>query len=108
LKSKEPVGRKLDFLIQEMHREINTIGAKGADAEISKYVVESKALLENLREQVQNIEKNSFQNLLRVPMASLGHPKILTYFHIRSGFGDPAPPRPWAAHNGFEMNFSAL
>ncbi|OGQ04745.1 MAG: YicC family protein [Deltaproteobacteria bacterium RIFCSPLOWO2_12_FULL_44_12] len=56
LKQKEPVGRKLDFLIQEMHRETNTIGAKAADAEISGSVVDCKALLENLREQVQNVE----------------------------------------------------
>lgn len=55
IKSKEPMGRKLDFLIQEMHREMNTIGAKACDAEISKNIVESKSLLENLREQVQNI-----------------------------------------------------
>lgn len=55
LKSREPVGRKLDFLIQEMHREMNTVGAKAADAQISNCVVEGKSLLENLREQVQNI-----------------------------------------------------
>lgn len=55
LAARDPVGRKLDFLIQEMHREVNTIGAKAADAEISSAVVEVKALLENLREQVQNI-----------------------------------------------------
>lgn len=55
LESKEPIGRKLDFLIQEMHREINTIGAKACDASISRDIVESKSLLENLREQVQNI-----------------------------------------------------
>ncbi len=55
LKLKEPVGRKLDFLVQEMHREMNTIGAKAANAEISQTIVESKSLLENLREQVQNI-----------------------------------------------------
>lgn len=55
LSARDPVGRKLDFLIQEMHREVNTIGAKAADAEISSAVVEVKALLENLREQVQNI-----------------------------------------------------
>lgn len=55
LASRAPVGRKLDFLIQEMHREINTIGAKAADAQISRDIVESKSLLENLREQVQNI-----------------------------------------------------
>lgn len=55
LTSREPVGRKLDFLIQEMHREVNTIGAKAADAAISASIVEVKALLENLREQVQNV-----------------------------------------------------
>jgi len=54
--AKEPVGRKLDFLIQEMHREINTIGAKANDADISSCVVDGKSLIENLREQVQNIE----------------------------------------------------
>ena len=56
LKLKEPVGRRLDFLIQEMHREVNTIGAKACNAAISSHVVECKALMENLREQVQNIE----------------------------------------------------
>jgi len=56
LDSDQPVGRKLDFLIQEMNREINTIGAKANDLQISKYVVEVKAELEKLREQVQNIE----------------------------------------------------
>ena len=56
IKLKEPVGRKLDFLLQEMNREINTIGAKAADAAISKLVVECKAELERLKEQVQNVE----------------------------------------------------
>lgn len=56
LKLKEPVGRKLDFLIQEMNREINTIGSKANDSEISSAVVEMKAQLEKVREQVQNIE----------------------------------------------------
>ncbi|MEE9182803.1 MAG: YicC/YloC family endoribonuclease [candidate division NC10 bacterium] len=51
-----PHGRRLEFLLQEMHREINTIGAKAADALISPVVVEIKADLERLREQVQNIE----------------------------------------------------
>lgn len=55
LGKKEPIGRKLDFLIQEMHREMNTIGAKASNAKVSQYIVESKSLLENLREQVQNI-----------------------------------------------------
>ncbi len=53
---KEPVGRKLDFLLQEMGREINTIGSKAADARISQRVVDGKSELERLREQIQNIE----------------------------------------------------
>ena len=56
LRSEEPVGRKLDFLIQEVNRESNTIGSKCTDLEISKYVVELKAEIEKIREQVQNIE----------------------------------------------------
>ena len=56
LKSSLPIGRKLDFLVQEMNRETNTIGAKCADVEISHAVVEMKAELERLREQTQNIE----------------------------------------------------
>jgi uncharacterized protein (TIGR00255 family) len=54
--SPEGVGRKLDFLIQEMGREVNTIASKSMDAEISLDVVEGKAELEKIREQVQNIE----------------------------------------------------
>lgn len=50
------VGRKLDFLIQEFNRETNTIGSKANDITISKYVVELKAELEKIREQIQNIE----------------------------------------------------
>jgi uncharacterized protein (TIGR00255 family) len=50
------VGRKLDFLVQEMNREINTIGAKGNDSAIARQVVEVKSLLEKIKEQVQNIE----------------------------------------------------
>jgi uncharacterized protein (TIGR00255 family) len=50
------VGRKLDFLLQEMNREVNTIGSKAADAEIGRAVVEMKAELEKVREQVQNLE----------------------------------------------------
>jgi len=50
------VGRRLDFLLQEMHREANTIGAKIQDAELSQEVVEIKAELERMREQVQNLE----------------------------------------------------
>jgi len=52
----EPVGRKLDFLLQEMNREVNTIGSKANDAEIATIVVELKSELEKVREQVQNIE----------------------------------------------------
>ncbi|PLR77579.1 YicC family protein [Bacillus sp. V3-13] len=52
----EPVGRKLDFLIQEMNREVNTIGSKANDAAIAKEVVEMKSLLEKIKEQIQNIE----------------------------------------------------
>ncbi|HOP41710.1 MAG TPA: YicC family protein [Geobacteraceae bacterium] len=56
LESSEPVGRKLDFLLQEMGREVNTIGSKANDGEIAGCVVELKAELEKIREQVQNIE----------------------------------------------------
>ncbi len=52
----EPVGRRLDFLIQEMNREVNTIGAKSQDTMISNFVVDMKAEIEKIREQVQNIE----------------------------------------------------
>lgn len=54
--SPEHSGRKLDFLIQEINREINTIGSKGNDAIISQKVVDLKAELEKIREQVQNVE----------------------------------------------------
>jgi uncharacterized protein (TIGR00255 family) len=50
------VGRELDFTMQEMHREINTLGAKIGDAELSKKVVQIKSEMEKIREQVQNIE----------------------------------------------------
>ncbi len=52
----EPVGRKMDFLLQEMSREVNTMGSKANDAEIAHHVVELKTELEKIREQVQNIE----------------------------------------------------
>lgn len=52
----EPVGRKLDFLIQEMNREVNTIGSKSSNVAISQWVVEAKSVIEKLREQVQNVE----------------------------------------------------
>ncbi len=56
LASDIPVGRKLDFLIQEVNRESNTIGSKCTDIEIARYVVDLKAEIEKIREQVQNIE----------------------------------------------------
>ena len=56
LKEKGPVGKRLDFLLQEMGREVNTIGSKANDGEISAEVVELKSELEKIREQVQNIE----------------------------------------------------
>jgi uncharacterized protein (TIGR00255 family) len=56
LKEDEPVGRKLDFLAQEMFREVNTIGSKANDVLISKEVVGLKTELEKIREQVQNVE----------------------------------------------------
>lgn len=52
----EPVGRKLDFLVQELNREVNTIGSKASDAQIAQHVVAAKGEIEKLREQVQNIE----------------------------------------------------
>lgn len=52
----EPVGRKLDFLVQEMNREVNTIGSKANDLELSKLVLNIKNEIEKIREQVQNIE----------------------------------------------------
>ena len=55
-KSTEPVGRMLDFLAQEMNREVNTIGSKANDALISSEVVTLKAELEKFREQAQNVE----------------------------------------------------
>ncbi|MBV7503791.1 YicC family protein [Bacillus sp. sid0103] len=56
LQSVEPIGRKLDFIVQEMNREANTIGSKANDSNIAKQVVDIKSLLEKLKEQVQNIE----------------------------------------------------
>jgi uncharacterized protein (TIGR00255 family) len=52
----EPVGRKLDFLMQEMNREVNTIGSKSNDVEITTLVIQIKAEMEKMREQVQNVE----------------------------------------------------
>lgn len=56
LESTEPIGRKLDFVVQEMNREANTIGSKAQDIEISQTVIAIKAEIEKIREQVQNIE----------------------------------------------------
>ena len=56
LKETVPVGRKLDFLVQEMNRETNTIGSKCNDGETAKYVIEAKSVIEKIREQIQNIE----------------------------------------------------
>src|SRR5690554_4259147 len=56
LHTKEPVGRKLDFLVQEMNREVNTIGSKGNNVHIAGHVVTMKSVLEKIREQIQNIE----------------------------------------------------
>lgn len=55
-KSSEPVGKKLDFLVQEMNREANTIGSKSNDMEITSLMLETKSEIEKIREQVQNIE----------------------------------------------------
>jgi uncharacterized protein (TIGR00255 family) len=56
LSLEEPVGRKLDFIVQEMNREVNTIGSKANDFTLSAFVVEAKSVLEQIREQVQNVE----------------------------------------------------
>lgn len=56
LESSEPIGRKLDFLVQEINREANTIGSKAQDIQIAKVVIEIKAEVEKIREQIQNIE----------------------------------------------------
>lgn len=56
LDAKEPIGRKLDFIVQEMNREINTIGSKANDITITNYVVDIKGELEKTREQIQNVE----------------------------------------------------
>lgn len=56
MKMEGPVGKKLDFLVQEMNREVNTIGSKANDLKITKNVVELKSEIEKIREQIQNIE----------------------------------------------------
>lgn len=56
LKQQDPVGRRLDFLMQELNREANTLGSKSTDKELTKIAIELKVLIEQMREQVQNIE----------------------------------------------------
>lgn len=56
LASGEPVGRRLDFLLQELNREINTVGSKAAESAVAERVVEMKSVLERMREQVANVE----------------------------------------------------
>ena len=56
INSEEPIGKKMDFLIQEMNRETNTIGSKANNLEITNIVVDIKTILEDIREQIQNIE----------------------------------------------------
>ncbi len=56
LQSGKPVGRRLDFLMQELNREANTLGSKSADAETTKAAVDLKVLIEQMREQIQNVE----------------------------------------------------
>lgn len=56
LRENVPVGRKLDFLVQEMNREVNTIGSKCNDSDIARHVIDAKSYIEKIREQIQNIE----------------------------------------------------
>ncbi|HEC74230.1 MAG TPA: DUF1732 domain-containing protein, partial [Methylophaga aminisulfidivorans] len=52
----EPIGRRLDFLMQELNREANTLGSKSIDTDTTRYSVDLKVLIEQMREQIQNIE----------------------------------------------------
>ena len=56
MERREPIGRRLDFLAQEMNREINTIGSKASEHAVSGLVVEMKSTLERVREQIANVE----------------------------------------------------
>ena len=56
IKTNEPTGKKMDFIIQEMNRETNTIGSKANNLEITNRIVAIKTILEDIREQIQNIE----------------------------------------------------
>jgi uncharacterized protein (TIGR00255 family) len=56
LETDKPIGKKLDFIVQEMNRETNTIGSKANDLSVASHVVEMKSIIEKIREQIQNIE----------------------------------------------------
>ena len=56
IRGESPIGRKIDFLIQEFNREANTIGSKASDTVIAQHVVDLKSEIEKLREQIQNVE----------------------------------------------------
>lgn len=56
VKEAEPVGKRIEFLLQEINRELNTIGSKAGDLEITNLVIDGKSAVEKIREQVQNIE----------------------------------------------------
>jgi uncharacterized protein (TIGR00255 family) len=56
LRAREPIGKRLDFLLQEVHREVNTIASKSNDLEITNVTLEARGEIEKLREQVQNVE----------------------------------------------------
>ena len=71
LASDEPMGRKMDFLIQEVNRESNTIGSKCNDVAIAQVVVNLKAEVEKMREQVQNIERGTCMKLINIGFGSL-------------------------------------
>ena len=56
MKKEGPIGKQLDFVLQEMNREVNTIGSKIQDTHLTAHVIQGKSLLERIREQVQNVE----------------------------------------------------
>lgn len=56
LQRNEPIGRRLDFLMQELNREANTLGSKSIDTDTTRFSVDLKVLIEQMREQIQNIE----------------------------------------------------
>ena len=56
LEAREPMGRKMDFLVQEMNREVNTIGSKTSELQMTRLVLDAKNALEKMREQIQNAE----------------------------------------------------